>query len=99
MPQVADELRYFPDSSGIDVMAPSGISARQTRDIYREPALLHPVVKRPVAVNDVDRECLQRCVPDDLEATMNDVGHVRQQRAGRKHDRILAWLLHHGPLD
>src|SRR3984893_10512294 len=78
-------------SSGRALRGPVGAFARRL--------LLRPIVKRPVAVDDIDRECLQRCVPDNLEATVNDIGHVRQQRAGRKHDRILARLLYHGALN
>src|SRR6202035_5109517 len=73
-------------------------NSQSTRN-SRAPDLLRPVVKRPVAVDDIDRECLQRCVPDNLEAAVNDVWHVRQQRAGRKHDRILARLLHQSALN
>src|ERR1700689_123073 len=77
----------------------SGRALRGPVGAFALRLLLRPVVKRPVAVDDVDRECLQRCVPDNLEAAVNDVGHVRQQCAGRKHDRILARLLHHGALN
>src|ERR1700733_109389 len=95
---------YRPETLGFGSIGTVAVIPPCARQIREEGwpylrLLLRPLVKRLVAVDDVDRECLQRCVPDNLEAAVNDVGHVRQQCAGRKHNRILARLLHHGALN